>query len=80
MATLKDEITNIKNSEGYIGGSFFVKSSDDDGIVVKWLKDKGDGTADRQQIFLQLDKSEAEAIIKLEDRTVVFSIIVNNPI
>jgi len=80
MATLKDEITNIKNSTGYIGGSFFVKSADDNGIVVKWLKDKGDGTADRQQKFLQLKKSEAKTVSRFKDRTVMSTTMVNNPV
>lgn len=79
MAKVKDEITTIKSSEGYVGGSFLIKSADNNGMVVKWLKDKGDGTADRQQKFIELDKSEAKTIPKYGDRTAVSIIMVNNP-
>lgn len=79
MATFKDEITIIKNSTGYVKGSFYIKSADDDGIVVKYLKDKSDGTSDRQEKFIELKKSEAKTISKYIDRTAVSTIMVNNP-
>lgn len=79
MATLKDEIVIIKNSTGYVKGSFWIKSADNDGIVVKYLKDKGDGTADRQEKFIELKKSEAKTIPKYKNRTAVSTIMVNDP-
>ena len=80
MAEVKDEIQTIKNSPGYVNGSFVIKSADDHGMVIKWLKDLGDGTADRQQKFIELKKSEAKTIPKYRNRTAVSTIIVNNPI
>lgn len=82
MATLRDKIQDIKNSTGYIAGSFIIKSADDDGLVAKWLEenaDPGDGTANRKQRFMQLKKSEAKTILQYRKRTVLYTIDVNDP-
>lgn len=77
MATLKDKSEEIKALNDYVSGSLKVKSSDDSGTVLKWLKDKGDGTADRQEKFFATDTEQAD--IPYEERTVTNEIVVNDP-
>jgi len=78
MAKLKDEFQTIRDLSDYIGGSLFIKSSDDTGTVVKWLKDKEDGTADRQEKFIQTDNTQLN--LPYAERDVITTIMVNNPI
>lgn len=80
MATLKSKFIAIKNETGYITGSIFIKSVDDDGAVIKYLINAGSGRADRKEKFFGLDPNEKKSIPKYRNRTVISEIIVNNPI
>ena len=77
MSKLKDEFQTIRDLPDYVKGSLIVKSSDDNGTVLKWLKNNGDGTSDRQQKFIQTDNSQKG--LPYNDRDVVATIIVNDP-
>ena len=78
MSKLKDELQVIRDLSDYVGGSLIIKSSDDNGTVVKWLKNNGDGTSNRQQKFIQTNDTEKH--LPYVDREVVSTIIVNNPL
>ncbi len=80
MATLKSRYAAIKNETGYIAGSIFVKSADDDGVVVKYLIDAGGGKANRKEKFFGLDRSEGKTIPRYRNRTVISETEVNNPV
>ena len=77
MATIQDKIDAIEALSDYVANSLFLKSFDECGVVFKWLKDKGDGTADRQQKFFGTDTDDKEKPIP--QRTVVSDVYVNNP-
>lgn len=83
MATVKDEIQNVKNLTEYVKGSFYIKSADDDGMVIKWLEENAsptDGTSNRKERFIEMKKSESKTIPRYRKRTAVYTVDVNNPI
>ena len=67
--TVKDVLDGIKVSEGYIANSLVIKSSNESGIVYKWLVVSND-KAVRKEIFIASDSEEVLG----EDRVVITNV------
>jgi hypothetical protein len=76
--TLQEKLNEISAFENYVMHSLFCKSYDNDGSVWKWLENKGDGTADRKELFVWF--ADGQEVVQLLQKEIGGSIKVNNPI
>ena len=77
MAKLQVTIDTIEAITEYVAGSLIIKSSDENGCVLKWLEDNGT-TADRKEKFVQTDIADKNKPVTR--REVLGEIMVNNPV
>jgi len=63
-----DFLNSIKENPDYFPGSLYLKSSNNDGCVYKWLS-KGNPYAFRKEVFVTLNPEESE--LSLENKSVL---------
>ena len=65
-------LNTIKSLGNYVGGSLYLKSSNNSGCVYKYLIKNVDGSASRKEIFIELNEEENE--LELLDKTAINNI------
>ncbi len=76
MVTVQEKMDTIEAGPNYVSGSLIIKSSDDRGVVLKWLE-QSNGVAERKEHFIQLDEDESN--LPLEERTAINDIEIEPP-
>jgi phage-related protein len=69
---ISEYLNNIKDKSNYVHNSLFLKSLDEYGCVYKYLIRLVDDSANRKEIFIELDETESE--LDLLDKTVINAI------